>query len=93
MRSYSWFFPWFALPGLRRQPRQYTAQDYANAEKFLAYNANPLAYKGQVNAQWLEDDRFWYREVDSNGISYVLVDPAKGTRGPLVDQAKLAQLP
>ena len=45
-----------------QQPRQYTDQDYANAEKFMAYNVNPLAYKGQVNAQWLDDDRFWLNQ-------------------------------
>ena len=72
------------------QQRQYTDEDYANAEKFMAYNVNPLAYKGQVNAQWLDDDRFWYREVDDSGTNYVLVDAAKGSRGPLVDQEKLA---
>src|ERR1700750_3186558 len=75
---------------LAQQPRQYSDQDYANAEKFLAYNVNPLAYKGQVNAQWLDDDRFWFREVDDSGISYVVVDPAKGSRGALFDQNKLA---
>src|SRR4029077_3455144 len=72
-----------------QQPRQYTAQDYANAEKFMAYNVNPLAYKGQVSAQWLDDDRFYYREVDESGIAYVAVDPAKGSRSPLFDQEKL----
>ncbi|MBS1806064.1 MAG: DPP IV N-terminal domain-containing protein [Acidobacteria bacterium] len=75
---------------LSQQPRQYTDADYASAEKFMAYNVNPLAYKGQVNAQWLDDGRFWYREVDSTGMSYVVVDPAKGSRAPLFDQEKLA---
>src|SRR3984957_21147004 len=75
---------------LAQQPRQYTDEDYANAEKFMAYNVNPLAYKGQVSAQWLDDDRFWYREVDESGSTYVLVDPAKGSRGPLFDREKLA---
>ena len=73
-----------------QQPRQYTDQDYAKAEKFMAYNVNPLAYKGQVNAQWLDDDRFWYREVDDSGTTYVMVDPAKGSRSPLFDSEKLA---
>src|ERR1700761_8951630 len=62
-----------------QQPRQYTDADYAAAEKFMPYNAAPLAYKGEVNATWLDDGRFWYRAVDDSGISYVLVDPAKGT--------------
>src|SRR5579859_4048670 len=75
---------------LAQQPRQYTDQDYANAEKFMAYNVNPLAYKGQVNAQWLDGDRFWYREVDESRTSYVMIDPAKGSRAPLFDPEKLA---
>ncbi len=75
---------------LAQQPRQYSDQDYANAEKFMAYNVNPLAYKGQVTAQWLDDDRFWYREVDDSGTTYVMVDPAKDSRSPLFDEQKLA---
>jgi dipeptidyl-peptidase-4 len=83
-------FAQVCLPIAAQQPRQYTDQDYANAEKYMAYNLNPLAYKGQVSAQWLDDDRFWYRKVDESGITYVMADPAKGTRGPLFDQEKLA---
>ncbi len=77
------------ITGSAQQPRQYSDQDYANAEKFMAYNVNPLAYKGQVDAQWLDDDRFWYREVDDSGITYVMVDPAKGSRTPLFDEERL----
>ena len=75
-----------------QQGRQYSNADYAAAEKFMPYNVNPLAYKGQVSAQWMDDGRFWYKAVDESGISYVLVDPAKGTRGPAFDQAKVAAL-
>lgn len=78
------------VAGPAQQPRQYADQDYANAERFMAYNVNPLAYKGQVNAQALDADRFWYREVDDNGITYVVIDPTKGTRGPLFNSEKLA---
>ena len=73
-----------------QQAKQYTAQDYAAAEKFMSYNVNPLAYKGVVKAQWLDDGRFWFRDVDEQGIRYVLVDPAKGTRAAAFDQVKLA---
>jgi dipeptidyl-peptidase-4 len=73
-----------------QQPRQYTAQDYAQAEKFMSYNVNPLAYKGVVRAQWMDDGRFWYRDADATGVSYVVVDPAKGTRAPAFDHVKLA---
>ena len=75
-----------------QQPRQYTDADYAAAEKFMSYNVNPLAFKGQVNAQWMDDGRFWYRAVDETGITYMVVDPGKGTRAPAFDQAKVAAL-
>src|SRR5271168_2347281 len=83
-----------ASSGLAQQPRQYTVADYAQAEKFMAYNANPLAYKGLVHAVWMEDGRLWYREVEDNpdslAVTYMLVDPAKGTRSPAFDQSALA---
>ena len=75
-----------------QQPRQYTDADYAAAEKFMSYNVNPLAFKGQVNAQWMDDGRFLYRAVDETGITYMVVDPGKGTRAPAFDQAKVAAL-
>jgi len=75
---------------LGQQPRQYTTQDYAAAERFMGYNVNPLAYKGVVHARWLDDDRFWYRSVDDSGVTFMVVDPAKGTRTPAFDQGKLA---
>jgi dipeptidyl aminopeptidase/acylaminoacyl peptidase len=77
---------------LAQQPRQYTNQDYAAAEKFMFYNVDPLAFKGLVKSQWLDDGRFWYRAVDEKGNSYVLVDPAKGTRAPMFDQERVAAM-
>ena len=52
----------------------------------MSYNVNPLAYKGVVRAQWLDEDRFWYRAVDDDGVTFMVVDPAKGTRTPAFDQ-------
>ena len=75
---------------LAQQPRQYTAEDYAAAEKFMAYNMNPLAYQGTVRAEWLNDNHFWYRAADDTGITYMLVDPATGKSTPAFDQSKLA---
>jgi len=75
-----------------QQPRQYTTEDYAAAERFMSYNVNSLAYKGVVKAQSLDDGRFWYREVSESGIRYVLIDPAKGTRTAAFDHVKLAAL-
>ena len=72
------------------QPRALTAADYARAEKFMAYNTTPLVYRATVRPNWLADDRFWYRVTTPAGSEFVLVDPAKGTRAPAFDHAKLA---
>jgi dipeptidyl aminopeptidase/acylaminoacyl peptidase len=76
--------------GLTQQPKQYTNEDYAAAERFMNYNVNPLAYQGVVHAQALEDGRFWYRDANSEGVRYVLIDPGKGTRATAFDHAALA---
>ncbi|HEY3383602.1 MAG TPA: DPP IV N-terminal domain-containing protein [Vicinamibacterales bacterium] len=71
-------------------PRALNASDYARAEKFLGYSVNPLVLHGAVRATWLPGDRFWYRDTVENGAEFVLVDPAKGTKAPAFDHAKLA---
>jgi len=80
-----------SLAALAQQGRQYTIEDYAAAEKFMAYNVNPLAYAGQVRPDWIPDDNpFWYKAADESGVVYTLVDPAKGAKTPAFDQEKLA---
>ena len=87
-----WALAVFCTTSQAQQPKQYTRQDYADAEKFMFYNAEPLAYKGVVNAAWLSDGRFRYRATDETGFQYNLVDPAAGTRTPLFNQDKVAAL-
>ena len=72
-----------AQPGL-------TAADYARAEKFLAATVNPLVVGGSVNAAWLPDDRFTYRNTTADGSEFILVNPVKKTRALAFDHAKLA---
>ena len=67
-----------------------TAADYARAEKFLAATVNPLVVGGSVNAAWLPDDRFTYRNATANGFEFILVNPAKKTRVRAFDHEKLA---
>ncbi len=80
----------FGMAGLAQQPRQYTKEDYAKAERFMPYNVAPLAYTGVVRAKWLDDGRFWYRDYKSDGWDYIIVDPTNKTKAPAFDQAKLA---
>jgi dipeptidyl-peptidase 4 len=72
------------------QPRALTADDYARAEKFMGYNTTPLIYRNAVRPNWLADERFWYRVTTPAGSEFIVVDPAKGTRAPAFDHAKLA---
>ncbi len=72
------------------QPRVYTTADYAQAEKFMSYNVNPLVYHAVEEPTWMADGRVWYRDEGVQGASYILIDPAKGTKGRAFDQAKMA---
>jgi Tol biopolymer transport system component len=72
------------------QSRALTADDYARAEKFMAYNTAPLVLRSGVRPNWLPDGRFWYRVSTENGTEFILVDPVKGTRAVAFDHVKLA---
>jgi dipeptidyl-peptidase-4 len=80
----------FTGSGIAEPDKQLTTEDYAQAEKFMAYNVNPLVYHGVDHPAWLTDGRFWYRDRSADGVTFVLVEPAKGTKGPAFDQAKIA---
>src|SRR6185436_10860232 len=56
-----------------QQPRTFTTADYDRAAKQLAPWLATLTTGGNVAANWLSDDRMWYR----NGNDVILVDPAK----------------
>jgi dipeptidyl-peptidase 4 len=71
-------------------PHALTAADYARAERFLGDNVTPLVLRSGVRATWLPDDRLWYRNAVAEGTAFVLVDPARGTRGPAFDHARIA---
>lgn len=80
----------FALSAIAQQGTPVTTADYERAEKFLAYNTNPLVDRGPIRPNWLAGDRFWYRTLTPTGSEFILVDPARGTRTPVFDHAKLA---
>ena len=71
-------------------PRALTSADYQQAEKFMGYNTTPLVLSNTVAPNWLAGDRFTYRVTTADGNEFILVDPAKGTRAPAFDYAKLA---
>src|SRR5512135_818212 len=79
--------------GQERRPeglRPLTPADYARAERQLAAAVNPLVIGGQVSANWLAGDSFWYRYQVPDGYEFMLVDPTARTRQPAFDHARLA---
>ncbi|HEX8726615.1 MAG TPA: hypothetical protein VF737_14595, partial [Gemmatimonadaceae bacterium] len=79
-------------PALRaaQQPKTITAADYSRAEKFMGYYTQPLVTGGFVSPDWMAGDRFWYREDTPHGAQFLLVDPARGTKAPAFNHAKVA---
>src|SRR5262245_16288838 len=69
-------------PLLAQQPaRSVTAADYARAERFLTAGVAGLVVGGNVAANWLGDDRFWYRTATADGTTQtIIVDEIKKTR-------------
>ena len=70
--------------------RVVTSDDYARAERFMAYNTQPLVYRMTVRPTWLPDDRFWYRNTIAGGAEFILVDAARGSRERAFDHDRLA---
>jgi dipeptidyl aminopeptidase/acylaminoacyl peptidase len=79
-----------AVSGSAQTRATVTVADYERAEKFLNYNTTPLVSNGAVRANWLPDDRFWYRNQTAAGYEFVLVDPAKAARTPAFNHAAVA---
>lgn len=65
-------------------------KDYEHAASFLGFSTEPLLYRTSVRANWMEGDRFWYAINTEKGTEFFLVDPAKKSKIPAFDQAKLA---
>lgn len=59
-----------------------SSDDYARAESMLGYNTESLVDHGSVRPNWLAGDRFWFKDLTSNGHQFILVDPVKGTLSP-----------
>jgi dipeptidyl aminopeptidase/acylaminoacyl peptidase len=64
----------------RAQSRVLTAADYARAEKFLAFNTQPLVSNIGVQPTWLADGRFTYRVRRADGSQPLMLVDAKGAK-------------
>ena len=67
-----------------------SVKDYERAESFLPFNTSQYIDHPAVHANWLSGDRFWYRDLNSQGNEFILVNPANGKLTVAFDQQKLA---
>ncbi len=68
-----------------------TKANYQLAGRFAPYRVRELLYSTSVSPRWIEGgDRFWYEWKTSDGTSYYLVDPARGTKREIFDNDRIA---
>ncbi|HXB92866.1 MAG TPA: DPP IV N-terminal domain-containing protein [Puia sp.] len=80
-----------ALVAQGQQGNTLTAKDYERAESAMGYSTEPLIdhqFNGRPN--WLPGEKFWYRILTARGSEFILVDPARKSRGPAFDHEKVA---
>lgn len=65
--------------------------NYDLEARFLPANMNHLIFDLSVTPHWFTlSDKFWYSYRTSDGTHYYVVDPAKKSKSPLWDNAKVA---
>ncbi|MEA3245951.1 MAG: DPP IV N-terminal domain-containing protein [Gemmatimonadota bacterium] len=62
------------------KPAAVTAAEYERAEGRLGPGVQNLVTGGSVQANWLPDDRFWYRSGTGQNVQVILVDPVNRSR-------------
>lgn len=70
--------------------RVYTAQDYAQAERWMSYNVNPLVDHTLSEVQYLPDGRVFYRDPAAGTVAFRIADPHTGKTELAFDTEKLA---
>ncbi len=67
--------------------------NYELAARWTSQKVGKLVFDTSVTPRWLETgDRFWYSYETSQGKKFYIVDPARKTKAPLFDNAKMAAM-
>jgi dipeptidyl aminopeptidase/acylaminoacyl peptidase len=66
--------------------------NYELAQQWMSGRVAKLVFDTSVTPHWLANDRFWYSYETSHGRHFYLVDPAKKTKTPVFDNAKIAAM-
>src|SRR5215469_8860768 len=77
-------------PALLHAQRTYSAQDYAQAERWMGYNVNPLVDHTVSDVKYLSDGRVFYRDPASGSVEFRIADAHTGKVELAFDTAKLA---
>src|SRR5262245_48134057 len=80
-----------SAPLAAAEPEKVTGANYPLAAKFSRDFINQHVREATVFPSFIgKTDQFWYSVRTPNGTKYYRVDPAKKTKDPLFDAAKLA---
>src|ERR1700753_1631674 len=78
-----------SVPALHAQ-RSYTTQDYAQAERWMGYNVNPLVDHTVSDVKYLPDGRVFFRAPAAGSVAFRIADTNTGKTELAFDTAKLA---
>src|ERR1700757_2047427 len=77
-------------PDLLSAQRVYSAQDYAQAERWMGYNVNPLVDHTVSDVKYLSDGRVFFRDPAAGTVAFRVTDARTGKTDLAFDTAKLA---
>src|ERR1700744_4983200 len=77
-------------PALLNPQRAYTAQDYAQAERWMGYNVNPLVDHTVSDVKYLPDGRVFFRDPAAGTVAFRTADARTGKIELAFDTSKLA---
>src|SRR5579883_1971378 len=66
--------------------------NYELAQHWMQGRVGKLVFDMSVTPHWLAGDKFWYSYETSHGRHFYIVDPAKKTKAPVFDNAKMAAM-
>ncbi len=65
--------------------------EYRRAEEIMSWNLQSKVLRSDIDPQWIDDDRFWYRVRTENGFRFYMVDPDARDRRYAFDHERLAE--
>ncbi|MBZ5605959.1 MAG: DPP IV N-terminal domain-containing protein [Acidobacteriia bacterium] len=66
--------------------------NYELAQHWMQGRVGKLVFDTSVTPHWLAGDKFWYSYETSHGRHFYLVDPARKSKAPVFDNAKMAAM-